>query len=324
MAEDPAPTSERGQRVSMGVAPSSDGVHNEVMSRSRRMPPLFEVMHEANKKAASGAAPGAAAAAPEAAAGPKGSAATSRVFPRITSVPEEAAASAASAEGAPTPLWDADHARTGRRVGIRLSFVGVWLALGIALTVMLVTAVIAYKAGAEDEKNRLLATRTDPPPSIDEPGNGTRVIPSEVGARPPVVPEQGASSEPRSKPSATAPSALPVFGDDPRQKGSNYLIVAKLFLKDATAAAQYLTENGIPSVVVPPEGVDSLKLQEDRRGNWLVIVRAGYSSEEYSKPAAEAQRAEVMKRVKQLGRRWKEDRKGASSFADSFWDKYGR
>ncbi|MBC7771541.1 MAG: hypothetical protein H7210_03495 [Pyrinomonadaceae bacterium] len=295
------------------------------MSRSRRMPPLFEVMHEANKKAtgapnsppvAGGTDPAATSRAPSPGAG--------KVFPRITSVPEDAATHGRATEVA-TPLWDADHARTsGRRIGIRVSFVGVWLALAAVLVAMLVTAVIAYKSGAEDEKNRLLATRNDPPPSLGDSTADQLNQPSAATDRTTTGSDVNPPTERRGNTALNNSAVLPVFGDDPRQKGTNYLIVAKLFLKDATAAAQYLTENGVPCVVVPPEGVDSLKLQEDRRGNWLVVVRSGYASDEFSKPAAEAQRAEIMKKVKQLGRRWKEDRKGASSFADSFWDKYGR
>jgi len=291
------------------------------------MPPLFEVMHEAKKKGGGDAAsikPGGAAA-PETVAPGKSPEAPSRVFPRITTTPEETGEPGrGGAESSASPLWDADQARHGvRKGGLHLTFAGVLLALAVVVALLCVTAVVAYKSGAEDEKNSLLASRVDPPP-LAETGGTEQRGPSVLSEKPPAESNVNKSVEPRVASPTGSMGALPVFGDDPRQRGWNYLVVARLFLKDATAAAQYLTENGIPCVVVPPEGVDSLKLQEDRRGNWLVIVRNGYPSEEYSKPAVEAQRTELMKRIKQLGRRWKEDRKGVSALADCFWDKYGR
>jgi hypothetical protein len=117
-------------------------------------------------------------------------------------------------------------------------------------------------------------------------------------------------------------SQFPVIGDDPRLPGNDYLIVESLTLKDAEPVANFLVENGVPAVVVPPQGVDPAKLSQDPRGMWWVIVRQGLTSEEFK--GGDPRKNQLLGTVKKIGRRWKQDHKGSTDFSTAFWRLYSK
>lgn len=297
------------------------------MSRNRRIP-LFEVMRETNPRLPVASSPPRRA---DAGSAQSDRSAPVQVFPRITT-PEQVAA-ASSAPAAPSPgssssssldSSDPGPARPARP-GVFLSYPGLAIAVALVVLVTVLIAVTSYRSGVQDERNQLLALRDQAPPhesGIDGLGGNPPNSPDRVD---PPRPAPQAGDPDRPAPAKTPPAPpLPVLGEDPRVRGSNYLIVATLFRTDAQNAAQYLTDAGLPCVVVAPEGKSPDALLQDRRANWLVIARQGFTTEEYKSPAAISARSELERRVKQIGRRWKQDKKGTSDFADCFWDKFGR
>ncbi len=212
--------------------------------------------------------------------------------------------------------------RPPSRAGLFVSYSGLAIAAGAAALLLILVAVVSYRSGAEDEKNQLLAERTQTPPT--KPADDHTPDPAETVGGTARVPEQPNSRDAGNDATSSGGSALPVLGEDPRERGHNYLVVATLFRQDATAAAQFLTDSGVPCVVVAPEGKSPDSLLQDRRSNWLVVARQGFSTEEYKLPSSQTRRADLERRVKQIGRRWKQDKKGSTDFADSFWDKFGK
>ena len=245
-----------------------------------------------------------------------------QVFPRITTPEPGAAPVTAPAE---TPAAGVDEAFPSRAgAGIFMSYAGLGIAAGAAVLMLIVVAVIAYRSGAEDEKNQLLAARDQSPPSSDNSGvrgSPERPSPTNTPERPASNPD-APSATPRNTGPASPP--LPVLDADPRQIGWNYLTIATLFRQDATAAAQFLTDNGVACVVVAPEGKSPEDLLQDRRANWLVVAREGIAPDQYKTPAAQARRSQLVGEVKKLGKRWKQDQKGSSDFADPYWNKFGK
>lgn len=286
------------------------------MARSRRTPPLFEVMRETDPKLAGGVAP--TIRSTESTSTAERGTPTVRVFPRISSAERGGESRAGGAEAGAADSGDASRVR---RAGILVSYTGLWLCVGGAALVLAFVAYFAYRSGAEDEKNRILASRTQTPPGevspspvSSEPNRDRSASPSAVESTPSLAPPSNTGKQP----------ALPVLGEDPRQVGWNYLTVATLFRNDAASAAQFLTDSGIPCVVVAPEGKSPEALLQDRRANWIVIAREGIAPDQYKTTAAQSRRSELVREVKRLGIRWKQDHKGSSDFADPYWNKFGK
>lgn len=245
------------------------------------------------------------------------------VFPRIS--PGERAPGAERPDADESAAEGAGVAGGGVTRGLFVSYPGLGIAAGIVIVALVLVAVISYRSGATDERNQLLAARNQAPPAdtgvpslVDTGGDPGR-------ATPPGEPQGPAENSDSASGQRPAPAtSLPVLGEDPRVRGSNYLIVATLFLNDAKAAAQFLTDTGVPCVVVAPEGKSPDALAQDRRANWIVIARECLTSDEYRLPTSSARRSDLERRVKALGRRWKQDQRGATDFSDCYWDKYGK
>jgi hypothetical protein len=279
------------------------------MARSRKNPPLFEVMRETDRKAEEArlAGPGA----------PSGSPA---VLPR-RSEPSESSLRLGPTHGPAdrqTDEPDEPSRSMGGAKGILLQWPVLLGGAGVLVAIVAVIAMAAYNAGANRERSALLP-KDGAPPSVPDAGSRD--------PREPKDPLNGAGTSRRSDPDqpAPAPAAIvspsEVFGADPREAGKNYLIVERLMFDDAIASAQFLTQNGVAAAVVPPEGVDASELQKQARGIWLVIARQGFTRDEFrASGAAEELKNSVIK----LGRRWKQDHKGQTNFANCYWNKFGK
>ena len=254
--------------------------HNEAMARSRRTPPLFEVMRDNDRKGAETHVPARGIPEPTGSQAARGTPQTgARVYPRITTTPDTSGAPP-DAVGSPAVAASGTSHQGWKRSGVFVTFAGLGIAAACAVVALGATAWLAYRSGVADERAQLLASRAGPPPGDVETPTET-LLPSAPRAQTPQDPIAKKPEPKRQPESRPQGPQLPVQGEDPRQPGTNYLIAAKLFLQDATAAAQYLTDNGVPSVVVPPEGVSPERLLQDRRGNWLVIIREGFSAEAF-------------------------------------------
>lgn len=190
---------------------------------------------------------------------------------------------------------------------------------GVLVAVIAVIAMVAFSAGANRERSALLP-KDGEPPSVPDNTKRDPKQPSD-----PLTESRGTKGSESSGSQAALPAAVPaaseVFGEDPRESGKNYLIVERLMFDEAIGAAQFLTANGVPAAVVPPEGVESSDLQRQARGIWLVIARHGFTRDEFrASGAAEELKNNVIK----LGRRWKQDHKGQTNFANCYWNKFGK
>jgi hypothetical protein len=210
---------------------------------------------------------------------------------------------------------------------------------GVLVAVVAVIAMLAFNAGAKREREQLLpqdgdapilgngrqeriGEQPEDPLNARDAGRGVAGMGGGRGAK------EGASRAGGSDGSAGATrgsggsGTLSVFGVDPREQGKNYLVIERLMFDDAMAAAQFLTDNGVPSVVVAPEGVEVSDLQQQPRGIWLVVAREGFTRDEFRASGPRAD--EIKSAVVKLGRRWKQDHKGTTNFANCYWNKFGK
>ncbi len=207
--------------------------------------------------------------------------------------------------------WDSELF-SGRRLSISMSALG--LVGAVAVGLLAITWTVGYKAG-EARQARLdgALLRTGDSQAVVDPMNTPDLVPP---------PAPGGAQGNSNTGAAAKPDADGAVGVDPRQRGYNYLIAATLPLKDAQAAARFLTVNGVGAAVVTPEGVDPVAGAANNRSLWLVIVSEGISPEEYRR--SDDQRASLVNTVKQLGRRWRSEQRGSADFAQCYWKKFGK
>lgn len=286
------------------------------MARSRKMPPLFEVMRETDRKGAEAAhVPVPVSVPPRHAESPERHAATAAPAAKLRISPASGMPARVSE---PAHAEDAtDHAQPPGP-GLVLPWPVLLGGVGVLVAVVAVIAMLAFNAGANRERDQLLP-KDGEPPVVGRPANPREPQPADP------LRETGASragDTPAPPRSDAAKAALPVYGDDPREAGKNYLIIERLMFDDAMAAAEFLTANGVPSVVVAPEGTAVSDLQQQPRAIWLVVARDGFTRDEFRADSARAE--EIKNSVIRLGRRWKQDHKGSTNFANCYWNKFGK
>lgn len=126
-----------------------------------------------------------------------------------------------------------------------------------------------------------------------------------------------ANQQPPQTPSSTTPagglsddpdesigSDLPwTFGIDPRQPGSNYLMVVRLPAESAFHAAAFLTANGVPAAALPARAnLDPVQALENNADH-VVVVLEGIPPGQFSQRAQ--WRDSLQNRVAEIGRRYK-------------------
>jgi len=280
------------------------------MSRSRRMPPLFEVMRETNPprgplppptpiNVPRPAAPVVRPVTPAAAPSPR----------RDAGGP--ALALAQPADDAPPPEnrpafrlrgWDLNRQVTFPAKTILL--VGA-AAFGVFALTFAVVWGIAWNRGHETARLKWLAEKAEPataelaadPTATTAPDPLANPRPTQSTARTQPAPRQ-------QQPPATAQQRQPVAsvpveagslapGADPRGTGQNYLwIVTLQKLDDAEAVAAFLTRNGVPAGVVPMGQVDMATARANNHRNWEVFALEGIPSGQFRASAAKRQALE--------------------------------
>lgn len=302
------------------------------MSRSRRMPPLFEVMRETNPPRGplppptpvhiprydkGGAAPVVRSiSTPPQQTGPSLSLHKPSDDTPATPEPPEAPAAATSDGG----VWDLNRPITLPAktllfavAGIIVLLAGVWYA--------------GWQLGAKEEKAKhlpaadSLSAPTDPPGVAPDP----LTQPPQVASTPPQQPRQQPAATPSaSRTQATQPSQQPpaaAAGLDPRGTGLNYLcIVSPRNLEDADAVAAFLTRNGVPAGVVPIGKVDMATARANNHRGWEVFALEGVPSGQFR--ASAAKRRALEQKVEALEAQLNRELKSNFRLRDHLWKKY--
>lgn len=173
----------------------------------------------------------------------------------------------------------------------------------------------ARESGGIVDPTRLpLGDLTPSEPSRPTPGGvptptrgGTQAPPANAApGKEPTVPAAGAGAAPGTPRVIVVKSSK----DDPRRDGLNYPTVASLPIKEATAAAEFLVSKGYATALVPSPSDSRL---------FMVIPMIGVERANYQKASESAS-----KTLRDLGRAFKRDQKGATDFNDLFWKKYER
>ncbi|MBN8645050.1 MAG: hypothetical protein J0L61_07390, partial [Planctomycetes bacterium] len=134
------------------------------------------------------------------------------------------------------------------------------------------------------------------------------------------APRQASRPDPVTAPPPTKPAepekpaarfvVVKTAKEDPRKDGLNYPTVATLPIKEATATAEYLLSKGYSAALVPARNDNRL---------FMVIPLVGLDREGYQKNKDSVERT-----LRDLGRAFKRDQKGAADFNDLFWVKYDK
>jgi hypothetical protein len=105
---------------------------------------------------------------------------------------------------------------------------------------------------------------------------------------------------------------------DPRQKGLNYMTLGVLSRRDAGYAVMLLHANGVPAMAEP---VDKGGPSANNRGpsNYRLWLLQGITGEQFG--ASDPVKVRLDKRVREIGKAWRQQAKGPADFADAFWDK---
>lgn len=126
----------------------------------------------------------------------------------------------------------------------------------------------------------------------------------------------GASGSSPSAGTAGTP-ATPTIGADPRQPGLNYLELCTLTYRDGLTAVEFLGKNGLRAGLVPAQkAVDPAKAAANN-GPHVVFILDGIPSDRFR--ASEKERAALIKRVEDIGRRFQREQRGASDFSRPAW-----
>lgn len=207
----------------------------------------------------------------------------------------------------------------GSRLNIPVGFAFVGVALVIA-------AIIAAYSLGFNKSERRTKERDDEQLQLQNQGivdPTANNIPGILGGAPAGTNPAGNVAQPPKqtnapKPQPPAEDAKPAVRvtlvksskDDPRKPGFNYPTVATLPIKEATAAAEYLVSKGYPTILAPSSSDTRL---------FVVVPLIGLERENYQKSSeAEA------RKLREIGRAFKRDQKGASDFNDLFWKKFDR
>lgn len=264
------------------------------MSKARRTPPLFEVL----------GGPGTRYSQPGVSATPG----------RREPVQVNVNGSAAEGARAGTPQPPA-HSSAGRSRPRGALYVGIAAAIALLFGVWYV----AFGMGRDTARRELA-------PHLDQPGAGETAAGVPSGGSPsPFGPSSASGAVPQTPaatPQGTPPPIVPqdeplvAVGVDPRQPGVNYLHIVTLTWKDAEQAAAYLTKNGVNAGAAPAKRVDPQQAR-DKNLPHLVFALEGVPSDRFKESAA--RRADLVEKVRQIGKRWQREEHGASDFGEPGW-----
>jgi hypothetical protein len=190
----------------------------------------------------------------------------------------------------------------------------------LAVTVVLVAVVGGYlygvSVGERMQREKLGQQRAD---EMDAAGNLPKIDPLAAGRRPGSL--SGDSGRPAGQDGRTGgtdlgtPSETPSSGDlgpapggDPRENGLNYFIVAHTATRNGEAMVTFCRKNGLDAHLVP----------DDNGELRLVIILPGFAGGE--RQSAEVKALE--RRIREVGRRWKDAARGNRDFGDAYPSKF--
>lgn len=306
------------------------------------MPPLFEVMRETNPvrtpltpvsvpiRSRPNSAP---------VPMPRGSGgAAGQAVPPLTLRTEE------DPSPAPEPAAPVDDAAPrsgmGRRWDLNRTVVlpvkTLLFAAGGVMALVVVVWAVAWQLAAQKERQQW-APDPDPTqvtPSAVLPAHDPLAAAERPAAATPLGPSQPANAQPAGAAGGRTPAASADAGAqppkqasggsaviDPRGTGLNYLLVeGVVHYADAEAIVAFLEANGLPAVAIPKGKADIAAAKAAGQKNWEVVLLEGIPGNQYS--AMAARRAELIKRVQELGERL--GREGLSNYrlASPIWKKY--
>ncbi|MBL9149931.1 MAG: hypothetical protein JNM94_14670 [Phycisphaerae bacterium] len=191
--------------------------------------------------------------------------------------------------------------------------------LYLAVAVVLVAVVGGYlygvSVGERMQRERLGQQRAD---EMDAAGNLPKVDPLAAGKRPASLGGDGeaagagnrtASGDAGNAAETPTPGDLgPAPGGDPRENGLNYFIVAHTATRNGEAMVTFCRKNGLDAHLVP----------DDNGELRLVIILPGFAGGE--RQSAEVKALE--RRIREVGRRWKDAARGNRDFGDAYPSKF--
>lgn len=166
-------------------------------------------------------------------------------------------------------------------------------------------------------------------PLIPEPLNAssrTGNPGSDVNPTPaPGPPAAGLDGQPVSSAATDVYSARGFLANDPRERGLNYLYLARLDSDDAKRAVEYLTRNNFPAIAVRVEvgsdgsrSVDRSASGANNPARYDVVALRGLTREQYRS----GQRQQIESEAARLGKLWRKHERGSSDFPKPQWFKY--
>lgn len=292
------------------------------MASGKKTPALFELIRdpatfgpaqgERSAPASAPPSPPPPAAPPPRAAAPEPEPPRSAPAPAQPPVREpERAAPAAGREEPQGPRVRGAATLLDPRQQVTVSVRGIYLGVAALLLVLLAVWWAGWMRGQTDAEGRAIGGLEVPEPAVaiqDPLREGVAAAPGGQG------PSGGAAG-----PSAGARSGPP----DPRKPGLNYLAVeGRLDFDSASRIAEFLTKNGVPSIVVGPGGklVDRPVPEVNNPVFYTVIALTGITREEFRDRAPVRENLEA--EVRRLGQIWKNEHRGRTDFTRTGWSKY--
>lgn len=223
-------------------------------------------------------------------------------------------------------------------VPLPVVYVGIFLALLLALGAYL----LGTSVGSKQKEQELAGVLRKDPPAVKEAAGNTSMLGNLQSPQRPSGPRETttppAPAETRLA-GITFPNLAPEAFDnpppkqelmiadatvqgwattDPRQRGLNYMTLGILSRRDAGYAVMLLHANGVPALAVP---VDKGGVSANNQGpaNYRVWLLQGITGEQFR--SDDPLKARLDKRVREIGKAWKQQAKGPADFADAFWDK---
>lgn len=156
------------------------------------------------------------------------------------------------------------------------------------------------------------------------PSSELRSVQDPLNTRPPATTPVPAT---QAKPAGNDPGAGSIasgqvltakgIGSDPRQSGSNYLLLGMVSREEAVGAIQFFAKNGVETVGVPVDPVDRKSPRGNTSPRFQLFAARGIPSTEFA--SKQLDRDKLKNEIVRLGAIWKKDHKGSMSFSDAFW-----
>lgn len=230
------------------------------------------------------------------------------------------------------------EAESTKSIPLPMVYVGVFVALLLALGAYL----LGTRVGATSKEQELAGVLRKDPPAIKEAAGNTSplgnfqsqparpvpqpVQPTNTGdeprlagvAFPNLTPEAFDNPPPKQELMIASDTVQGWASVDPRQRGLNYMTLGILSRRDAGYAVMLMHANGVPALAVP---VDKGGVSANNQGpaNYRVWLLQGITGEQFR--SDDPIKVRLDKRVREVGRAWRQQAKGPTDFADAFWDK---